>query len=116
LIQLLTVNRLSTYYVIVKAAGGNFDHMAAYFLLVMGEASSRKRWSTNLTMTASRMPTPLAPPEIQAQSSANDLQRYFQWTGTDLQRSTSRSSTWCWTALAHFMKGAPTQSEGISHA
>jgi hypothetical protein len=27
---------LSTYYVTVKPAGGNFDHMAAYFLLVMG--------------------------------------------------------------------------------
>jgi hypothetical protein len=25
---------LSTYYVAVKAAGGNFDHMAAYFSLV----------------------------------------------------------------------------------
>jgi hypothetical protein len=26
---------LSTYYVAVKAAGGNFDHMASYFPLVM---------------------------------------------------------------------------------
>jgi hypothetical protein len=31
---------LSTYYVTVKAAGGNFDHMAAYFPLVMGDALS----------------------------------------------------------------------------
>jgi hypothetical protein len=31
---------LSTYYVAVKAADGNFDHMAAYFLLVMGDAPS----------------------------------------------------------------------------
>jgi hypothetical protein len=31
---------LSTYYVTVKADGGNFDHMAAYFLLVMGDAPS----------------------------------------------------------------------------
>jgi hypothetical protein len=31
---------LSTYYVAVKAAGGNFDHMAAYFPLVMGDAPS----------------------------------------------------------------------------
>jgi hypothetical protein len=28
---------LSTYYVAVKAAGGNFDHMEAYFPLVMGD-------------------------------------------------------------------------------
>jgi hypothetical protein len=31
---------LSTYYVAVKAAGGHFDHMAAYFPLVMGDALS----------------------------------------------------------------------------
>jgi hypothetical protein len=28
---------LSTYYVAVKAVSGNFDHMAAYFPLVMGD-------------------------------------------------------------------------------
>jgi hypothetical protein len=28
---------LSTYYIAIKAAGGNFDHMAAYFPLVMGD-------------------------------------------------------------------------------
>jgi hypothetical protein len=27
---------LSTYYIAVKAAGGNFDHIEAYFPLVMG--------------------------------------------------------------------------------
>jgi hypothetical protein len=32
--------RLSTYYITVKAAGGNFDHMAAYFPLVMGDTPS----------------------------------------------------------------------------
>jgi hypothetical protein len=37
---------LSTYYVAVKAAGGNFDHMAAYFPLVMGDAPSI--WLNNL--------------------------------------------------------------------
>jgi hypothetical protein len=37
---------LSTYYVAVKAAGGNFDHMAAYFPLVMGDAPSL--WLNNL--------------------------------------------------------------------
>jgi hypothetical protein len=31
---------LSTYYVAVKANDGNFDHMAAYFPLVMGDAPS----------------------------------------------------------------------------
>jgi hypothetical protein len=31
---------LSTYYVTVKAAGGNFDHMAAYFPVVMSEEPS----------------------------------------------------------------------------
>jgi hypothetical protein len=31
---------LSTYYIVVKAAGGNFDHIATYFLLVMGDAPS----------------------------------------------------------------------------
>jgi hypothetical protein len=31
---------LSTYYVAVKAADGNFDHMAAYFPLVMGDEPS----------------------------------------------------------------------------
>jgi hypothetical protein len=31
---------LLTYYVAVKAAGGNFDHMVAYFPLVMGDTSS----------------------------------------------------------------------------
>jgi hypothetical protein len=31
---------LSTYYVAVMAAGGNFNHMAAYFPLVMGDAPS----------------------------------------------------------------------------
>jgi hypothetical protein len=31
---------LSTYYVTIKAASGNFNHMAAYFPLVMGDASS----------------------------------------------------------------------------
>jgi hypothetical protein len=29
---------LLTYYVAVKAAGGSFDHMEAYFPLVMGDA------------------------------------------------------------------------------
>jgi hypothetical protein len=28
---------LSTYYVTVKVAGGSFDHMAAYFPLVIGD-------------------------------------------------------------------------------
>jgi hypothetical protein len=37
---------LSTYYVAVKAAGGNFDHMAAYFPLVMGDVLSL--WLSNL--------------------------------------------------------------------
>jgi hypothetical protein len=37
---------LSTYYVTVMAAGGSFDHMAAYFPLVMGEAPSL--WLNNL--------------------------------------------------------------------
>jgi hypothetical protein len=37
---------LSTYYVTIKAANGNFDHMAAYFLLVMGDAPSL--WLNNL--------------------------------------------------------------------
>jgi hypothetical protein len=36
----------STYYVTVKAAGGSFDHMAAYFPLVMGDAPSL--WLNNL--------------------------------------------------------------------
>jgi hypothetical protein len=37
---------LSTYYVSVKAAGSNFDHMAAYFPLVMGDAPLL--WLNNL--------------------------------------------------------------------
>jgi hypothetical protein len=37
---------LSTYYVVVKAANGNFDHMAASFLLVMGDVPSL--WLNNL--------------------------------------------------------------------
>jgi hypothetical protein len=37
---------LSTYYVAIKVAGGNFDHMAAYFLLVMGDAPLL--WLNNL--------------------------------------------------------------------
>jgi hypothetical protein len=37
---------LSTYYVTIKRADGNFDHMAAYFPLVMGDASSL--WLNNL--------------------------------------------------------------------
>jgi hypothetical protein len=37
---------LSTYYVAVKAAGCNFDHMVAYFPLVMGDAPSF--WLHNL--------------------------------------------------------------------
>jgi hypothetical protein len=37
---------LSTYYVAVKAADGSFDHMAAYFPLVMGDAPSL--WLNNL--------------------------------------------------------------------
>jgi hypothetical protein len=37
---------LWTYYVAVKAAGGNFDHMAAYFPLVMGDTPSL--WLNNL--------------------------------------------------------------------
>jgi hypothetical protein len=37
---------LSTYYVAVKAAGGNFDHMVAYFPLVIGDAPSL--WLNNL--------------------------------------------------------------------
>jgi hypothetical protein len=37
---------LSTYYVTVKAAGGNLDHMVAYFPLVMGDALSL--WFNNL--------------------------------------------------------------------
>jgi hypothetical protein len=37
---------LWTYYVAVKAADDNFDHMAAYFPLVMGDAPSL--WLNNL--------------------------------------------------------------------
>jgi hypothetical protein len=37
---------LSTYYIAVKAVGGNFGHMAAYFPLVMGDAPSL--WLNNL--------------------------------------------------------------------
>jgi hypothetical protein len=37
---------LSTYYITVKAADGNFDHMAAYFPLVMGDAPSL--WLNNI--------------------------------------------------------------------
>jgi hypothetical protein len=37
---------LSTYYVAVKAASGKFDHMAAYFPLVMGNTPSL--WPNNL--------------------------------------------------------------------
>jgi hypothetical protein len=37
---------LSTYYVTVKADGSSFDHMAAYFPLVMGDAPSL--WLNNL--------------------------------------------------------------------
>jgi hypothetical protein len=37
---------LSTYYVANKAAGGNLDHMASYFPLVMGDAPSL--WLNNL--------------------------------------------------------------------
>jgi hypothetical protein len=37
---------LSTYYIAVKAASGNFDHIAAYFPLVMGNAPSL--WLNNL--------------------------------------------------------------------
>jgi hypothetical protein len=37
---------LLTYYVAVKAAGDNFDHMAAYFSLVMGDMPSL--WLNNL--------------------------------------------------------------------
>jgi hypothetical protein len=39
--------RLSTYYVAVKAANSNFDHMAAYFPLVMGDAPLL--WLINLS-------------------------------------------------------------------
>jgi hypothetical protein len=56
------------------------------------------------------MLAPLAPPEIPARSSAGDLQIYSRRMGADLRRSTSRSSTQCWTTLAHSMKGVPTQS------
>jgi hypothetical protein len=51
------------------------------------------------------MAAPLAPPGIPVRSSASDLQRYLRQMGADLRRSTSRSSTWCWTAPAHSMKG-----------
>jgi hypothetical protein len=37
---------LSTYYVASKAAGGNFDHMATYFPLVMGDTPSL--WLNNV--------------------------------------------------------------------
>jgi hypothetical protein len=37
---------LSTYYVAVKAANSNFDHMASYFPLVMGDTPSL--WLNNL--------------------------------------------------------------------
>jgi hypothetical protein len=37
---------LSTYYIAVKAADGSFDHMAAYFPLVMGDTPSL--WLNNL--------------------------------------------------------------------
>jgi hypothetical protein len=42
----LTPTWLSTYYVTIKVAGGNFDHMATYFPLVMGDAPSL--WLNNL--------------------------------------------------------------------
>jgi hypothetical protein len=37
-----------TYYVAVKAADGNFDHMAAHFPLEMGDALSL--WLNNLAI------------------------------------------------------------------
>jgi hypothetical protein len=37
---------LSTYYVTVKAVGDNYEHMSAYFPLVMGDAPSL--WLNNL--------------------------------------------------------------------
>jgi hypothetical protein len=37
---------LSTYYIAIKAASDNFDHMAAYFSLVMGDTPSL--WLNNL--------------------------------------------------------------------
>jgi hypothetical protein len=37
---------LSTYYIVVNAAGGNFDHMVAYLPLVMGYVLSL--WPNNL--------------------------------------------------------------------
>jgi hypothetical protein len=37
---------LLTYYIAIKAAGGNVDHMAVYFPLVMGDAPSL--WLNNL--------------------------------------------------------------------
>jgi hypothetical protein len=47
---------------------------------------------------------------IPARSSASDLRRYSRRKGTDLRRSTSRSSMRYWTAPAHSTKGALTQS------
>jgi hypothetical protein len=49
-----------------------------------------------------------------AQSSASDLQRSSRRTGADLRRSTSRSSTRCWMAPAHSMKGVFTWSASDS--
>jgi hypothetical protein len=37
---------MSTYYVAIKMVGDNFDHMATYFLFVMGDAPSL--WLNNL--------------------------------------------------------------------
>jgi hypothetical protein len=58
---------LSTCYVTVKAASGSFDHMAAYFLLVMGDAPSL--WLNNLpagSITSWADPSQAFTPNFQA--------------------------------------------------
>jgi hypothetical protein len=49
---------LSTYYVTVKAAGGSFDHMVAYFPLVM---VTPRRYGSTTSRLAASIPWPTYP-------------------------------------------------------
>jgi hypothetical protein len=79
---------LSTYYVAVKAAGGNFEHMAAYFPLVMGDAPSL--WLNNLL----GRPVPglhiQLPRDLQSPGNAFNLERVTMKPNERLRDYTNR--------------------------
>jgi hypothetical protein len=95
---------LSTYYVSIKAAGGSFDHMAAYFPLVVGDAPSL--WLNNLLAGNIKSLADLS------QAFTSNFQATYDHPRNtfNLGRVTMKTNERCSTAPTRSTRRAPTAS------